>query len=277
MPTIEEQIAAIEEEMGRTQFNKATEHHLGHLRAKISKLRALAEKAAKSGGGRRGLRKAGDATVVIVGQPAVGKSALLAALAKVDTTSEAAGSEFAQGMLNYGGALIQVIDAPSLGTGADGELMSMARVADLILVVIDGCDPRPEPVLAALAEGKVAARQLIVACKADLCQGSTLQPGWIRVSAEAHTGLEELKKAIFDTLMLVRVYTKPRMGEIDWNRPLVLKAGGTVEDACKKLCKDWVDRFNYAQVWGTSAKFEGQRVGLEHRLADRDIVSFFLK
>ena len=36
---VPEKIKAIEDEMGRTQLNKATEHHIGLLKAKIAKLK----------------------------------------------------------------------------------------------------------------------------------------------------------------------------------------------------------------------------------------------
>jgi len=36
---IPEKIKAIQDEMGRTQLNKATEHHIGLLKAKIAKLK----------------------------------------------------------------------------------------------------------------------------------------------------------------------------------------------------------------------------------------------
>jgi len=36
---IPEKIKAIQDEMAKTQVNKATEHHLGLLRAKIAKLK----------------------------------------------------------------------------------------------------------------------------------------------------------------------------------------------------------------------------------------------
>lgn len=52
-----DKIKEIEEEMNRTQKNKATEHHLGRLKAQLAKLRReLLEDGAKGGPGILGLR-----------------------------------------------------------------------------------------------------------------------------------------------------------------------------------------------------------------------------
>ncbi len=54
MATIDEQIKSLEEEIGKTQKNKATNAHIGKLKAKIAALRARKEKAqahAKASGG----------------------------------------------------------------------------------------------------------------------------------------------------------------------------------------------------------------------------------
>ena len=78
---IPEKIKAIQDEMARTQINKATEHHLGLLKAKIAKLKREQEAdiTKKSGMKSDGfdVRRSGDATVVFIGLPSVGKSTLL--------------------------------------------------------------------------------------------------------------------------------------------------------------------------------------------------------
>ena len=63
---IPEKIKAIQDEMARTQINKATEHHIGLLKAKIAKLKREQEFTAKkeSAGKKDGfsVRRTGDAT-----------------------------------------------------------------------------------------------------------------------------------------------------------------------------------------------------------------------
>jgi len=71
-----EKIKEIEEEMARTQKNKATEYHLGLLKAKLARYRAqLLEPTTKSGGPGTGfdVQKSGDARVALIGFPSVGK------------------------------------------------------------------------------------------------------------------------------------------------------------------------------------------------------------
>ncbi len=66
-----ERIADIEQEMARTQKNKATEYHLGQLKAKLAKLRTeLQAPSSKGGGGGEGfeVQKYGDGRVALIGE-----------------------------------------------------------------------------------------------------------------------------------------------------------------------------------------------------------------
>ena len=91
-----EKIKEIEEEMARTQKNKATEYHLGLLKAKLAKYRSeLIEGKATAGGGKGegfDVEKHGDARIAMIGFPSVGKSSILTLL--TGTESEAAAYEF---------------------------------------------------------------------------------------------------------------------------------------------------------------------------------------
>lgn len=92
------------------------------------------------------------------------------------------------------------------------------------------------------------------------------------VSAVRHINVEELKELIFDKLEFMPVYCKKVGKKADVKEPIILKRGNTVEDMCKKLHKDFVERFKYARVWGKSTKFGGQKLGMKHRLEDDDVV-----
>ncbi|MBN1322642.1 MAG: GTP-binding protein [Methanotrichaceae archaeon] len=149
MATIEEQIKSLEEEIFKTQKNKATEHHIGKLKAKIAKLKAQVElnKMRGGGGGKRYfVKKSGDATVALVGFPSVGKSSLLNLL--TDARSEVAAYQFTTlevipGIMEYRGAKIQILDMPGIikgaskGKGRGREVITAARAADIIVLLGD--------------------------------------------------------------------------------------------------------------------------------------------
>lgn len=84
MATLQAKIAEIEAEMARTQKNKATEGHLGLLKAKLAKLKRELIDGSKGSGGAGGegfdVAKTGDARVGLIGFPSVGKSTLLTKL-----------------------------------------------------------------------------------------------------------------------------------------------------------------------------------------------------
>ena len=140
------EIEKIEEEIRKTPYNKATEKHIGKLKAKLAKLKKESLKGKSSKKQTSLFKKQGDATVVIVGYPSVGKSSLLNAL--TGARSEVAEYDFTTlhpvtGILNYKGAKIQIVDTPGLiegaasGKGRGKEVISFARVADLILLLTD--------------------------------------------------------------------------------------------------------------------------------------------
>ncbi|CAG8027527.1 unnamed protein product [Penicillium nalgiovense] len=150
MVNITEKIKEIEDEMRRTQKNKATEYHLGLLKGKLARLRAqLLEPvggAGSGGGAGFDVSKSGDARVALVGFPSVGKSTFLSKITK--TKSEAAAYSFTTltaipGVLEYGGAEIQILDLPGIiegaseGKGRGRQVISAAKTSDLILMVLD--------------------------------------------------------------------------------------------------------------------------------------------
>eukprot|EP00879_Flechtneria_rotunda_P011047 GHRR01011543.1.p1 GENE.GHRR01011543.1~~GHRR01011543.1.p1 ORF type:complete len:369 (+),score=86.70 GHRR01011543.1:1519-2625(+) len=149
-----QKIKEIEDEMARTQKNKATMGHLGMLKAKLAKLRRELLEPSKGGGGGGGdgfdVNKVGDARVGFVGFPSVGKSTLLTKL--TGTFSEVAAYEFTTltcvpGIVRYRGAKIQMLDLPGIiegakdGKGRGRQVISTARTCNLILIVLDCLKP----------------------------------------------------------------------------------------------------------------------------------------
>jgi ribosome-interacting GTPase 1 len=61
-------------------------------------------------------------------------------------------------------------------------------------------------------------------------------------------------------------------GVVDHDEPLVFPAGATIEDVADAIHHELAATFHGARVWGPSARFEGQRVGRGHDVADGDAV-----
>lgn len=150
MLTIDEQIAEIEAVLRKTPHHKGTNGFIGAMRAKIARLRDKEiESSTKGGGGGAGgftVKKQGDATVVLVGPPSAGKSTLTNQLTNAE--SKVAPYAFTTvtvvpGMLKYNKAYIQILDIPGLiegakeGKGRGREVLSVAKGADLLLIMTD--------------------------------------------------------------------------------------------------------------------------------------------
>ena len=369
---IPEKIKEIQDQIHRTQINKATEFHIGLLKAKIARLKREMQENVHGrtmhGGGENigfDVRKTGDATVVLIGLPSVGKSTLLNSL--TNAKSRVASYQFTTltavpGMLHYRGAKIQVLDLPGIIEGASGgkgfgkRVLSVARSADLVLIVLDVFQPHHLSVLKKeLAEGgirldeqppniliektstggisvnaqvpikaserlikeimrlyglhngrliirepnltddqlidvlngnRIYVPSVIVLNKIDLVNASFVQEiksktvgnnnnnnYFIAVSADSGINIDVLKEAIYQRLGFIRVYMRPKGGETDFKEPLIIKNGATVQDVCNKIHRNMAKNFRYGLVWGKSAKFAGQKVGLDHKLADEDVLT----
>ena len=94
---------------------------------------------------------------------------------------------------------------------------------------------------------------------------------------EVEAGIEEMKDFIFDNLGFMSIFLKPQGQEADMIEPLIVKDTSTVRDVCAKLHRDFLRKFRYARVKGPSAKFDWQRVGLDHQLKDEDLLTVILR
>lgn len=89
--------------------------------------------------------------------------------------------------------------------------------------------------------------------------------------------MDFLLDAIWEKLDLIRIFTKKRSEPPDFTGPMIVRSGSTVRFICHLLHRDLVGNFKYALVWGRSAKHMPQVVGLDHILADEDVVQVVKK
>ncbi|RAO73657.1 uncharacterized protein BHQ10_009669 [Talaromyces amestolkiae] len=364
MVNITEKIKEIEDEMRKTQKNKATEYHLGLLKGKLARLRAqLLEPAGGAGsGGGSGfdVSKSGDARVALVGFPSVGKSTFLSKITK--TRSEVAAYSFTTltaipGVLEYGGAEIQILDLPGIiegaaeGKGRGRQVISAAKTSDLILMVLDatkraeqralleaeleavGIRLNREPpniylkakksggmkitfqsppknldekmVYNILRDYKMLNCEVLVrddeatvddfidvimkdhrkyirclyvynkidSISVDFLDKLAHEPHTAVMSCELDLGVQDVIERIWKELRLIRIYTKRKGVDPDFNEALIVRSNSSIEDVCDQVHRTLKDTFKYALVWGASARHVPQRVGLGHLVSDEDVVS----
>ena len=155
-----EQIKALQDEIKKTKYNKATQGHIGIIKAKIAQLKQKQESRTqkKTGRSEHGytVRKSGDGSVILLGFPSAGKSTLLNKL--TDADSEVGSYDFTTlsvipGMMEYKQAKIQILDVPGIvsgaasGKGRGKEVLAVIQNADLVLIMIDVNHPEHLPAI----------------------------------------------------------------------------------------------------------------------------------
>ncbi len=283
---ISQKIATLEEEIRKIPYHKGTEHHIGRLKARLAKLKGK-EKQIKKKGGHFGFipKKEGDATVVLVGPPSVGKSTLLKKLTKAKAEIKPwpfTTLNVIPGMLKYKGAHIQIFDLPGIIRGAAGgkgkgkEVLSAAKVADLLILMVDVKTFNSiNNLLKELKEvGLEKLPRLLIINKIDLFKkNKPPEEGKLFISAQEEINLDQLKENIWQKLKLIRVYLRPKRKEADFENPFILREGGTVKEVWQKIFPQGKE-IKQIFLWGPSARFPAQQVSLDHPLKDEDILSF---
>jgi ribosome-interacting GTPase 1 len=92
------------------------------------------------------------------------------------------------------------------------------------------------------------------------------------VSCLTRSGLSELGERLFEALDIARVYTKEPNATRPSPEPFIIRKGTTVGELSREIHSALFRQFKYARVWGESASYDGERVGIAHILSDGDIV-----
>jgi len=83
-------------------------------------------------------------------------------------------------------------------------------------------------------------------------------------------GVEGLPKLVFESLGIIRVYTK-RIGQKASSRPIIVKRNSTVLEVAGTIHREFHEAFKFAKVWG-STRYNGEKVGGSYQLHDRDVL-----
>jgi uncharacterized protein len=309
--TAEERLICLRKMFALMPKHKASEKLQAELKTKIKHAsdEAESERHKKRGGVSYKIPRQGAGQVALVGPPNAGKSRLLTRLTRA--MPDVAPYPFTThqptaGMMDWEDVRIQLIDLPPITADVmEGWVSSMIRSADAALFIVDLADDdgpfAAEAVSEKLATTKTAlvgdaptegedysveyVRTMLVANKSD-AEGATDRLEIVRemfgprfpirtIAAEHGTGLEELRSAVYQFLKVIRVYTKQPGKPADKSAPFTCPVGSTVAEFAGLVHRDFSDKLKSARIWG-SGVFDGQAVGRDHVLQEKDVVELHL-
>ena len=250
------------------------------------------------------IEKEGAGQVPVLGPPNCGKSALIAALTNARprvTEYPYATQTPLPAMMPFEDIQFQLIDTPSLGEAytvdwipdllrrADACLMladlSTEDVVDTVQFILGHLEAKGVYVAERRGQEKdelegwipamLFGNKMDVASANERLQELTHRFGSrfqiLGGSVKEVTNLDAMKRTLFETAAIIRVYSKEPGKTPDTEQPFVLPSGSTVIDMASKVHKEVREKLQFARIWG-SGRFDGQRVSDDHLLEDGDIL-----
>jgi len=263
--TLPDKIKCLQNMLSKLNRHKGTENLEREIKQRIAKYKTLLEKeklAKKGKGGGISVKKDGAAQVVLVGKTNSGKSFLLSKI--TNASPLIADYEFTTKIPEVGTMLVNEVPVQIVEIPAITESFLEKEKGPMFLAIIRGAD-----LIVILAEDK----------KEEKFIDSELEMAGIKgkkIVVRKKEDYYHIKNKIWQALDLIYVFTKtPGKGK-DYP-PIALKKGSTVRKLASEVHKDFVKKFNFAKVWGTSVKHSGTRCGLNHVLHKGDVAELHLK
>jgi len=235
------------------------------------------------------VRREGAAQIALVGPPNVGKSSLLQALSEIQIkTGDYPFTTLrpVPALTRIGGVLVQLVEIPGMIEGASEDrgggraLLGVLRSVDAIVFC---CRADADPAELRVVRAEIAASGIekpafLAATRADEADPAAVARlatafsdlDVVPVSILDERSLDAFRSAAWQLTGLIRVRLRSN-GAVE-PEPVALEPGATVADVADWVHHDLAASFSGARVWGTSARFDGQRVGRDHRVEDGDTV-----
>ncbi len=294
--------------------HKGTDKVQAEMKTKISKLKKLISGGEKSHGAKTSvsfdsIQKEGEKQIILIGPPNSGKSSLLDCFTHAKpliadypyTTREPM-----PGMMTFKHVPFQLIDTPPISEELYESYMNgLIRTADLVVLVADLSTDNMEKdidfILNKMEEKRInlipslphedeeynknSDKLTVISAHKSYEDESgkrlkILKEKFNRFSLVATSildedSLENFKQAIFDSMKIIRVFTK-RIGHAPvFDNPIVLPVGGNVQQAAIALHKDFAQKLKFAKLWG-EGKHDGQKAMADFVLCDGDIIEFHM-
>ncbi|MAG39885.1 hypothetical protein CMI41_02880 [Candidatus Pacearchaeota archaeon] len=285
--TDEERIACLEIMMKECPKHKSSENMRRNLTNRLKKLTEGVERRKKAGkGSREGIKK-NDMQCTLIGLPNSGKSTLFNLLTTKKLKSKVSPHQFTThspilGIIEYEDARIQLIDDAPI----PNQDKSLVNSTDTLLIIFENLNQIRD---LERAIWKSKAKKIWILNKVDSLTDmerrkikATLRSKYKKLdfiffsNKESQLKIKELKKKIFESFPIIRIYTK-EPGKIPTKEPMILKKDSNIKEAAEKIRKNFSKQIKTSRIWGPSSKFGGQTVGIDHILKDKDTIEFHTK
>ncbi|MCR4327333.1 MAG: 50S ribosome-binding GTPase [Nanoarchaeota archaeon] len=283
----EDQLLALKKMISHAPKHKGGENLRQQLTQRRKKLEELIEKKkARKKGSKPGLKKE-EMQAVIIGKSNSGKSSLLKILTNANPKISSvpfSTESYQVGIMDYENCPTQIIEIPAI----EGENFErgIVHTADTIIILLKSLDELEE------VKKKIPpheGKEIIVINKSDLLTPEDKRKIKAQMQSKKYNfeiisslpyikenGILELKKKIFDSFEVLRIFTK-EPGKEKGVKPMILRPGSTIKEVAEKILKGFSKKVIETKIWGPSSKFSGQIVGLNHKLKDLDTVEFKTK